>query len=149
MVPPVCEPNMYHRQQNKWYPQSVNLICTIASKINGTPKGVHLPISKLHSIVAVANLLTRNNKSQICNSGQKSLQSDTFGGNIYFAGEGTKKYSKSHCPVCTCWGFLRTACPGMERPAVVFWCPGRGMGDTVQSNSLTDSLWGGGGFSGE
>ena len=26
---------------------------TIASKINGTPKDVHLPISELHSILAV------------------------------------------------------------------------------------------------
>ena len=32
-------------------------ICTIKSKINGTPKSVYLPISKLHSILAVANLL--------------------------------------------------------------------------------------------
>ena len=31
---------MYHHHQNKWY-----------------PKGVYLPISKLHSILAVANLL--------------------------------------------------------------------------------------------
>ena len=58
-------------------------MCTIASKINGTPKGVCLPISKLHSILAVANLLAHNNKSQIC------WQSDTFGGNIYFAAYGT------------------------------------------------------------
>ena len=70
---------------------------TIASKINGTPKGVYLPISKLHSILAVANLLAHNNKSQICYCGQISLQSaavncnfsDTFGGNIYFAGDGS------------------------------------------------------------
>ena len=68
----------------------------IASKINVTPKGVYLPISKLHSILAVANLLAHNNKSQICYCGQISLQSaavncsfsDTFGGNIYFAGDG-------------------------------------------------------------
>ena len=67
----------------------------IASKINVTPKGVHLPISKLHSILAVVNLLAHNNKSQICYCGQISLQSaavncwffDTFGGNIYFAGD--------------------------------------------------------------
>ena len=39
---------------------------TNASKINDTPKGVHLPISKIHSILAVANLLAHNNKSQIC-----------------------------------------------------------------------------------
>ena len=59
---------------------------TISSKINVTPKVVYLPISKLHSIVAVANLPTHNNISQI------SLQSAAvfltpFGGNIYFAGD--------------------------------------------------------------
>ena len=48
----------YHRQQNKCY-----------------SKGVYLPISKLHSILAVANLLARNNKGQICYCGQISLQS--------------------------------------------------------------------------
>ena len=69
----------------------------VASKINGTPKFVYLPIPKLHSILAVANLLAHNNKSQICYCGQILLQSaavncsisDTFGGNIYFAGDGT------------------------------------------------------------
>ena len=39
------------------------------------PKGVYLLISKLHSILAVANLLAHNNKSQICYWGQISLQS--------------------------------------------------------------------------
>ena len=39
------------------------------------PKGVYLPISKLHSILAVANLLAHNNISQICYCGQISLQS--------------------------------------------------------------------------
>ena len=39
------------------------------------PKGVCLPISKLHSILAVANLLAHNNISQICYCGQISLQS--------------------------------------------------------------------------
>ena len=34
---------------------------TIKSKINDTPIGVYLPISKLHSISAVANLLAHNN----------------------------------------------------------------------------------------
>ena len=34
---------------------------TINSKINGTPKGVCLLIPKLHSILAVANLLAHNN----------------------------------------------------------------------------------------
>ena len=32
-------------------------VCTINSTINGTPIDVHLPISKLHSILAVANAL--------------------------------------------------------------------------------------------
>ena len=48
---------MLHLQQNKWYP----------------PKGLYLLISKL--ILAVANLLAHNNKSQICYCGQISLQS--------------------------------------------------------------------------
>ena len=30
--------------------------CTIASQVNGTPKGAYSPILKLHSILAVANL---------------------------------------------------------------------------------------------
>ena len=30
------------------------------------PQGDYFPISKLHSILAVANLLTQNNISQIC-----------------------------------------------------------------------------------
>ena len=49
--------------------------CTIASKISGTSKGVYMSISKLHSILAVTNLLAHNNKSQICYCGQISLQS--------------------------------------------------------------------------
>ena len=49
--------------------------CTIVSKINVTPKGVYLPISKLHSILPVANLLAHNSISQICYCGQISLQS--------------------------------------------------------------------------
>ena len=59
------------------------------------PKGVYLPILKLHSILAVANLLAHNNISQICYCGQISLQvncsfsnSLTFGGNIYFVLDG-------------------------------------------------------------
>ena len=36
-------------------------MCTINSKIYGTPKGAYLPISKLHSILAVVNLLAHNN----------------------------------------------------------------------------------------
>ena len=46
-----------------------------ASKINVTPKGVYLPISKLHSILAVVNLLAHNNKSEICYCGQISSKS--------------------------------------------------------------------------
>ena len=38
-------------------------IYAISSEINGTPEGVYLPISKLHSISAVTNLLAHNNKS--------------------------------------------------------------------------------------
>ena len=52
------------------------VVATITSKINGTPKGVYFLISKLHSILAVANLLAHNNKSQICYCSQISLQSD-------------------------------------------------------------------------
>ena len=58
------------------------------------PKGIYLSISKQHSILAVANLLAHNNKSQICYCGQISLQSAAvfltpLRGNIYFAGDGT------------------------------------------------------------
>ena len=35
--------------------------CTINCKINGTTIGVYLPISNLHSILAVTNLLARDN----------------------------------------------------------------------------------------
>ena len=38
-------------------------------------KGVYLPISELNSILAIANLLAHNKKSQICYCGQISLQS--------------------------------------------------------------------------
>ena len=41
------------------------MICSINSKINVTPKGVYLPISKLHTILPVANLLAQNNISHI------------------------------------------------------------------------------------
>ena len=56
--------------------------------------------SKVHSILSEANLLTHNNKSQICYCGQISLQSAAvncsfsdnltpLGGTIYFAGDGS------------------------------------------------------------
>ena len=47
--------------------------CTFASKINGTSKGVYLPISKLHSILVV-NFLAHDKISQICYCGQFLLQ---------------------------------------------------------------------------
>ena len=50
-------------------------ICTIDSKINVTSKSVYLPISKQHSILAVANLLAHNNKSRNYYCSQISLQS--------------------------------------------------------------------------
>ena len=74
---------MCHRQQNKCY-----------------PKSTYLSISKLHSILAIANLLAHNNKNQICYCGQISLQSAAvncifsynltpLASTIYFAGNGT------------------------------------------------------------
>ena len=50
---------MYHRQQNKCYPPPQK-----------KKKSVYLPISKVHTILAVANLLAHNNKSQICYCGK-------------------------------------------------------------------------------
>ena len=72
-------------------------IRTISSKINVTTKGVYLPLSKLHSFLAVTNLLAHNKIGQICYCGQISLQSaavncsftGTFLGNIHFAVNGT------------------------------------------------------------
>ena len=83
------------------------------------PKGVYLPILKLHSILAVANLLAHNNISQICYCGQICLQSaavnssfpDNFGGNIYFAGDGALLQSLfnffSYCFMTAVTGTLR------------------------------------------
>ena len=48
---------------------------TITSKINVTFKDVYLPLSKLYSILTVANLLAHNNMGQICYWGQISVQS--------------------------------------------------------------------------
>ena len=47
----------------------------MASKINVTPKGLHLSILKLYSVLAVAILLVHNEISQICYCDQISLQS--------------------------------------------------------------------------
>ena len=60
--------------------------CAINSKINGTPKSVYLPFSKLNSILALANLLAHNNLF-LSNYGQVK----TFGGTIYFAVGGKSK----------------------------------------------------------
>ena len=65
------------------------------SKINGTPKGVYSPISKVHSILAVAYLLAHNNISYyvqvnllpLKSSVATKLASHTFGGTIYFAAD--------------------------------------------------------------
>ena len=64
------------------------------------PKGAYWPILKLHSILAVANLLAHNNKKSFVTAVKfhyrvlqllpvNSSFSETFGGNIYFAGGGT------------------------------------------------------------
>ena len=75
---------MYHQQQNKWYTQ-----------------GVYLPISKLHLILAVANLLAHNNKTISCFGQVNSLRLKSsvaskrsikhLWGTIYFAVDGTFK----------------------------------------------------------
>ena len=75
------------------------LYSNFGSKINVTPKGGYLPISKLRSILAVGNLLAHNNKSQTCYCGQISLQSAAvfltpLGGNIYFARDGSSHRQK-------------------------------------------------------
>ena len=79
----------------------------VGNKINGTPKGVYLSTSKLHSILAMANLLAHNNISQFCYCGQISLQSAAVNCsfsdnltplrvNIYFAGDGTLQKQVYH-----------------------------------------------------
>ena len=84
----------------KWSNNRTVYSCTINSKINGTPIGVDLTISKLHSILAVANLLVHDNL-WLCYYGQVNSvrlkwsvapnfgQENTFGGTIYFADDGT------------------------------------------------------------
>ena len=62
---------------------SIGIKCTINSKINGTLKGLYLPISKLHLILAAANLLGHNNLWLWYYMGK------TFEGTIYFAVDGT------------------------------------------------------------
>ena len=78
-------------------------LCTIDSKISGTPKGVYLPIFKIHSILAIANLLAHIN-SWLCYYGQvNSLRlkssvaskwaSKHLWGTIYFVVGGTLNIS--------------------------------------------------------
>ena len=68
--------------------------CPNASKINGTPNSVYLLILKLHSILAVANLLAHNNRSQILlQSTAVFLTIWHLWGNIYFAADGTTNVS--------------------------------------------------------
>ena len=54
------------------------------------PKDVYFPISKLQTILAVPNLLARNN-IWLCYYVRVNLlrQVNTFGGTIYFAVDGT------------------------------------------------------------
>ena len=49
--------NLYNHTQTQLCIYIYIYVCTINNKINGTLKGACLPISKLHSIFAVANLL--------------------------------------------------------------------------------------------
>ena len=65
---------------------SIGIKCTINSKINGIPEGVYLPISKLHSILAAANLLGHNNLWLWY------YMDKTFEGTIYFTVDGTMAY---------------------------------------------------------
>ena len=51
------------------FPDTCYETSTITSRINGTPNGVYLHISKLHSIISEANLLLQNN-SLLCYYGQ-------------------------------------------------------------------------------
>ena len=74
--------SLYIKNGQKKKISGCNELCTIASKINITPEGVYLPISKLHSISAITNLLAHNNISETCYCGQISLQSAAV--NCYF-----------------------------------------------------------------
>ena len=76
------ENSQYHQQQNKWY-----------------PKGVYLPISKLHFISDVANLLAHNNITiryhgqvnwlRLKSSVASKWENKHLWGSIYFAVDGT------------------------------------------------------------
>ena len=53
------------------------------------PHRCFLSILRRPSILAVANLLAHNNKSQICYCGQNFITECSFEGIIYFAGDGS------------------------------------------------------------
>ena len=55
-------------------PVNMIILSTIDSKINGTPKDVYLPISKLKIIITVANLLAHNNLTISCYMQVNSLR---------------------------------------------------------------------------
>ena len=59
-------------KSNEIFFAEVMLYRGINSKINGTPKNVYLLISKLHSILAVANLLAHKNYGYV-------IMGSTFG----------------------------------------------------------------------
>ena len=63
----LCLPSYQAQQSGKL--TTIFNSCTVNSKINGTPKGVYLPISKLHSIYAIVNSLAHNNL-WLCYHGQ-------------------------------------------------------------------------------
>ena len=85
-----------------WHNYQKNILqSTIASKINVNPKGVYLHISKLHSILAVANLLAHNSEVKFVTAvkfyssvAANCSFSDNLTplGNIYLAGNGTSKF---------------------------------------------------------
>ena len=84
-----------------------------------------MPISKLHSILA--NLLAHNNKSQFCYCGLISLQSaaancsfsDTFGGIIYFAGDGASFSYPCLCKYLFCCLFVSKLMTGFISASLV------------------------------
>ena len=65
--------------------EKVVLVCTIASKIYVTPKGVRLSEKLQHSVMK----FDRSNKFDLRYYGQVNSLRVTFEGNIYFAGDCT------------------------------------------------------------
>ena len=69
----------------KLFQDDISYICTINSKINGTPKGVYLPIITLVMLLWTSKFATAKIESKYLRNGQVN----TFGGTIYFAVNGT------------------------------------------------------------